>query len=138
MQYIAGFYLAEFFFFFKQKTAYEMRISDWSSDACSSDLLPSLRPSSTGGLRGFRPPAAPGGTGTSGARTALNGILWLVLGAMLVQQTFTTWGKVIVSVIGPEMTTSLGLAPELVGVFVAISGLAGTVAADRKSPRLNS
>src|SRR3546814_5079736 len=29
----------EWFFFFKQKTAYEMRISDWSSDVCSSDLL---------------------------------------------------------------------------------------------------
>src|SRR3546814_13141359 len=28
------------FFFFKQKTAYEMRISDWSSDVCSSDLVP--------------------------------------------------------------------------------------------------
>src|SRR3546814_5508456 len=27
-----------FFFFFKQKTAYEVRISDWSSDVCSSDL----------------------------------------------------------------------------------------------------
>src|SRR3546814_8261354 len=32
---MAGLY---FFFFFKQKTAYEMRISDWSSDVCSSDL----------------------------------------------------------------------------------------------------
>src|SRR3546814_4071068 len=31
-----------FFFFFKQKTAYEMRISDWSSDVCSSDLLPAM------------------------------------------------------------------------------------------------
>src|SRR3546814_6235898 len=30
--------LVLFFFFFKQKTAYEMRISDWSSDVCSSDL----------------------------------------------------------------------------------------------------
>src|SRR3546814_6745811 len=30
--------LLEFVFFFKQKTAYEMRISDWSSDVCSSDL----------------------------------------------------------------------------------------------------
>src|SRR3546814_2318177 len=30
----------ELFFFFKQKTAYEMRISDWSSDVCSSDLYP--------------------------------------------------------------------------------------------------
>src|SRR3546814_20403511 len=29
-----------YFFFFKQKTAYEMRISDWSSDVCSSDLAP--------------------------------------------------------------------------------------------------
>src|SRR3546814_6286971 len=31
------------FFFFKQKTAYELRISDWSSDVCSSDLA-SLKP----------------------------------------------------------------------------------------------
>src|SRR3546814_7127633 len=31
-------------FFFKQKTAYEMRISDWSSDVCSSDLLTALEP----------------------------------------------------------------------------------------------
>src|SRR3546814_2093684 len=30
--------LCLFFFFFKQKTAYEMRISEWSSDVCSSDL----------------------------------------------------------------------------------------------------
>src|SRR3546814_4729555 len=32
------FLCSSFFFFFKQKTAYEMRISDWSSDVCSSDL----------------------------------------------------------------------------------------------------
>src|SRR3546814_2368615 len=31
--------LSLLFFFFKQKTAYEMRISDWSSDVCSSDLF---------------------------------------------------------------------------------------------------
>src|SRR3546814_15869318 len=38
------------FFFFKQKTAYEMRISDWSSDVCSSDLLsgPGLQPGRPG------------------------------------------------------------------------------------------
>src|SRR3546814_18856127 len=35
------------FFFFKQKTAYDMRISDWSSDVCSSDL--------SFGRRGFLP-----------------------------------------------------------------------------------
>src|SRR3546814_2047094 len=33
-----GFFCVLFFFFFKQKTAYEMRISDWSSEVCSSDL----------------------------------------------------------------------------------------------------
>src|SRR3546814_8195904 len=33
-----------FVFFFKQKTAYEMRISDWSSDVCSSDLAADPRP----------------------------------------------------------------------------------------------
>src|SRR3546814_12719042 len=32
--------MISYFFFFKQKTAYEMRISDWSSDVCSSDLVP--------------------------------------------------------------------------------------------------
>src|SRR3546814_7881254 len=46
------------FFFFKQKTAYEMRISDWSSDVCSSDL-PAVRAGSVGddtafGTRGHR------------------------------------------------------------------------------------
>src|SRR3546814_2450477 len=33
-----GVFVYIIFFFFKQKTAYEMRISDWSSDVCSSDL----------------------------------------------------------------------------------------------------
>src|SRR3546814_9887722 len=32
-------FFLSYFFFFKQKTAYEMRISDWSSDVCSSDLV---------------------------------------------------------------------------------------------------
>src|SRR3546814_5209169 len=37
---MADIYIVIFvFFFFKQKTAYEMRISDWSSDVCSSDLV---------------------------------------------------------------------------------------------------
>src|SRR3546814_8262265 len=35
------------FFFFKQKTAYEMRISDWSSDVCSSDLISWLHSTSS-------------------------------------------------------------------------------------------
>src|SRR3546814_4412623 len=39
-----------FFFFFKQKTAYEMRISDWSSDVCSSDLAWQLHDDTIGAL----------------------------------------------------------------------------------------
>src|SRR3546814_19543295 len=41
-----------YFFFFKQKTAYEVRISDWSSDVCSSDLAAPAPP-------GRRAPAIP-------------------------------------------------------------------------------
>src|SRR3546814_3234726 len=44
---------ASCFFFFKQKTAYEMRISDWSSDVCSSDLAKNLHYAMTA-----RPPVA--------------------------------------------------------------------------------
>src|SRR3546814_8643750 len=36
--YLTHLHVRVYFFFFKQKTAYEMRISDWSSDVCSSDL----------------------------------------------------------------------------------------------------
>src|SRR3546814_17289967 len=73
-----------FFFFFKKKTAYEMRISDWSSDVCSSDLgsaemdgaffMPRLRRRrkergmSVAGIRRESPSAAP----------ALSGV-WLPL-----------------------------------------------------------
>src|SRR3546814_2991924 len=37
--YVSVYCIYMYFFFFKQKTAYEMRISDWSSDVCSSDLV---------------------------------------------------------------------------------------------------
>src|SRR3546814_6748300 len=40
------------FFFFKQKTAYEMRISDWSSDVCSSDLRSILKDGDSAKFRG--------------------------------------------------------------------------------------
>src|SRR3546814_5078022 len=45
------------FFFFKQKTAYEMRISDWSSDVCSSDLCLRRWPIRTPIVAGSRPGA---------------------------------------------------------------------------------
>src|SRR3546814_1623479 len=46
-----------FFFFFKQKTAYEMRISDWSSDVCSSDLIVAQRQEPLEQLPGIVNPA---------------------------------------------------------------------------------
>src|SRR3546814_4529574 len=42
-----------FFFFFKQKTAYELRISDWSSDVCSSDLKADVNQFQAAGGPGF-------------------------------------------------------------------------------------
>src|SRR3546814_1830362 len=51
-------------FFFKQKTAYEMRISDWSSDVCSSDLLARMPD---------RPVADPLAGGRDAGRAALDG-----------------------------------------------------------------
>src|SRR3546814_5234145 len=57
------------FFFFKQKTAYDMRISDWSSDVCSSDLglnmakrtsllAPAVAPQTRREIEAENPPAA--------------------------------------------------------------------------------
>src|SRR3546814_19117066 len=60
------------FFFFKQKTAYEMRISDWSSDVCSSDLRARLRGErAREGRRGAGAEEQPGrdGTRTNGVQT---------------------------------------------------------------------
>src|SRR3546814_4311836 len=52
-------------FFFKQKTAYEMRISDWSSDVCSSDLA---GVGAGGGVVHPALPAAPGQLATDAGR----------------------------------------------------------------------
>src|SRR3546814_6412012 len=46
-----------YFFFFKQKTAYELRISDWSSDVCSSDLKAIVK-DARDQLASFDPPAS--------------------------------------------------------------------------------
>src|SRR3546814_5581043 len=51
--------LIRVFFFFKQKTAYELRISDWSSDVCSSDL-PFIPLPLAGGVRGRDVECEPG------------------------------------------------------------------------------
>src|SRR3546814_2613461 len=62
------------FFFFKQKTAYEMRISDWSSDVCSSDLAPAaFRPEP----RAVEPAAVDQDRRLSGGLQVLSAILAL-------------------------------------------------------------
>src|SRR3546814_12834158 len=57
-----------YFFFFKLMTAYEMRISDWSSDVCSSDLAPAQLRARRSRCRGhaMTPAAAHDGTYTEG------------------------------------------------------------------------
>src|SRR3546814_3998807 len=70
--------LVSVYFFFKQKTAYEMRISDWSSDVCSSDLSRST-PSVT---RAVTPHLSPPRNGCSRRQRRTNGaILPLCIGA---------------------------------------------------------
>src|SRR3546814_20590617 len=73
-----SFVIMLYFFFFKQKTAYEMRISDWSSDVCSSDLCfrsavaatcgTSERRSRPGRSARTIPPSRPTPAGTGGLR----------------------------------------------------------------------
>src|SRR3546814_7121318 len=70
-------YLFVMFFFFKQKTAYEMRISDWSSDVCSSDL--------GAGRRGREPGNTISQTLQAGMKYAQNAALAGIL----------TWGETI-------------------------------------------
>src|SRR3546814_16678312 len=65
------------FFFFKQKTAYEMRISDWSSDVCSSDLRYRAGRAARGRVRS-QPPSrraehSPFATRRKAARSARDG-----------------------------------------------------------------
>src|SRR3546814_10638442 len=75
------FHIVFLFFFFKQKTAYEMRISDWSSDVCSSDL-------ERGGIAGAGLPAlrrigrVDGGTGCEWICESLCGNECPVLGEL--------------------------------------------------------
>src|SRR3546814_1373078 len=58
--YIYRLFVFVLFFFFKQKTAYEMRISDWSSDVCSSDLFGAAPHADAGFLTLLPQAAVPG------------------------------------------------------------------------------
>src|SRR3546814_7964766 len=65
------------FFFFKQKTAYEMRISDWSSDVCSSDLIgEQLIPAFGKLLTFFREEYVPNARDTLAAEAMPGGEAW--------------------------------------------------------------
>src|SRR3546814_2837951 len=80
------------FFFFKQKTAYEMRISDWSSDVCSSDLLKRTT-ASNWLLPGTALPLAK--AGWPGAAPAGPGWDWARLGGRVVAEDCARlWAKV--------------------------------------------
>src|SRR3546814_8662711 len=69
-------FVVSFFFFFKQKTAYELRISDWSSDVCSSDLTLRLPPAIVPSLLA-RAPRSLGSESPAGLRWATCGSLCL-------------------------------------------------------------
>src|SRR3546814_7717484 len=69
-------------FFFKQKTAYEMRISDWSSDVCSSDLAVLRTGDHVGFLLTARPGAVPAARSAT-AQTVLIALGGALLGGLL-------------------------------------------------------
>src|SRR3546814_20642807 len=77
------------FFFFKQKTAYELRISDWSSDVCSSDLWPAR--ACVQSPRNWMRPSRTNEWQTRSVRHSLNSSLALGLAG---QVTFTLGVKV--------------------------------------------
>src|SRR3546814_7038992 len=111
-------------FFFKQKTAYEMRISDWSSDVCSSDLYRSL----VSALRAASDDATPDALEELAA--ALEGVRGLPF-----EGTKRGW----------EWIFSEGLSAHITSVVSEAAHLLATQAIergdpkqDRKSTRLNS
>src|SRR3546814_10292545 len=94
------------FFFFKQKTAYEMRISDWSSDVCSSDLSMTvngrLELSDNDSLQGFQAAAfdLPAGNPFSPFATPTSFYRYLRQAGELGQQIKGTTGHVGVTLSG--------------------------------------
>src|SRR3546814_1988183 len=114
-----------YFFFFKQKTAYEMRISDWSSDVCSSDLTPGGRVIEADSLSSSR------SLGTPALSDA----------AFPAQDWWTTLGDPQLDALIREAlqdSPSLAAADARVRQAQAQAGLANAARKDRKITRLNS
>src|SRR3546814_4014798 len=108
-------------FFFKQKTAYEMRISDWSSDVCSSDLL---------AVRAANRPATPamsyGHHRWQVLAAFVNGVALMVLSVwILAEALMRLWHPAMVRGGAVMVIATIGL-------------LVNVVALARKSTRLNS
>src|SRR3546814_2716019 len=122
------------FFFFKQKTAYEMRISDWSSDVCSSDLTPERF--GKGAIEGVAGPVAANNAAAGGAFIPLltlgippGVVTALLLGAfiihgvepgplLMVNHPELFWGVIASMYIGNVMLLVLNLP--LIGLWVQV------------------
>src|SRR3546814_16074304 len=120
-------------FFFKQKTAYEMRISDWSSDVCSSDL--SIRARLKPLRSGSTTTDTHGGPAMNLFRNLLFWIVLALVGALPAQLLLADPGYVLVRYRGLEYTTTLaaGLLV-LFGVLFALwLGWRVVTRPDRKS-----
>src|SRR3546814_14367315 len=92
-------------FFFKQKTAYEMRISDWSSDVCSSDL--SIRARLKPLRSGSTTTDTHGGPAMNLFRNLLFWIVLALVGALLAQLLLADPGYVLVRYRGMDYTTTV-------------------------------
>src|SRR3546814_3715276 len=104
----------QFFFFFKQKTAYEMRISDWSSDVCSSDLAlnrPLLRPLEGG--QGGRRLAVPDLDDAQGLQTDNE--------AGRVRQVLGDLQRLVAGGVGRRKLLLLGMAERLEGGLLGLA-----------------
>src|SRR3546814_20355269 len=110
------------FFFFKQKTAYDMRISDWSSDVCSSDLIliPLCRRARDEGSRqrGMRMRDL---TGTQsapayGGRTAIFAVAVLTMVSF-----FNYMDRMVLAVVLEPMKHELGLSDSALGLLSGVA-----------------
>src|SRR3546814_6890941 len=131
-----------YFFFFKQKTAYEMRISDWSSDVCSSDLALGLfhlaSPIGTligVGICGWM--AAHYGWRSAIIAVSILGVPFALLLFLLVREPARPTNS---DAATPPLLRSIRefFANPVLRLAAATAGLASFGTQDRKSTRLNS
>src|SRR3546814_11590546 len=113
------------FFFFKQKTAYEMRISDWSSDVCSSDLqIFKLTDPASGRLLGLRADMTPQAARIAARHYADQKIVRLCyLGTVLRSQAGSLGGPRSPRQVGCEIFGEAGVAADLEVLLVLLNPL---------------